>query len=469
MNMNTLSRSELERLPPPNSQEAEQAILGGLMFDPAAIEQIGDKLTPEDFYFRDHRIIFEAIIALSESGKAFDALMVSQRLESLDQLESVGGNTYLMQLVDAVVSAANIGAYAEIVHEAAMRRRLITVSSEIGQRSFRPDGQTAYDVLEYAEKELFAIADAGERTKRGFREISDLLTESFDEISDLYENGGDVTGLSTGFKDLDEITSGLHKGDLVIVAGRPSMGKTTFAMNLAENVAMQDHNGERKAVAVFSMEMPGKQLSMRMLSSVGRIDQTRVRTGKLEDRDWHGLSSAVAQLNQCKIHIDDTPALSPGEMRSRARRLARDNDLGLIVVDYLQLMRIPGSKENRTNEISEISRSLKTLAKELDVTVIALSQLNRSLENRTDKRPVMSDLRESGAIEQDADTIMFIYREEVYDPETPKKGIAEVIIGKQRNGPIGNVPLVFEGQYTRFSDLAHSYHLNAPQTLAEAS
>ncbi|MFO7582981.1 replicative DNA helicase [Guyparkeria sp.] len=437
---------------PPHSQDAEQAVLGGLMLDPLAFEQVGDKIRGEDFYFHDHRMIFEVIEDLAERNQPFDAMVVSERLRALEKLEDIGGNDYLAALVDSVPSAANIVAYAEIIREHALLRRLIEVGTDISRMGYQTEGRMANDVLEHAEKEIFAIADEGARTRRGFQGITDLLTVAMDRIAELYENKGEVTGQSTGFTDLDGMTTGLQNGDLIIVAGRPSMGKTTFAMNIAENVALYNN----KAVAVFSMEMPGDQLAVRMLSSLGRVDQTRVRTGQLEDQDWHRISGAVGQLSQAKIFIDDTPALSPSDLRSRARRLAREQDLGLIVVDYLQLMQVPGSKENRTNEISEISRSLKAVAKELNVPLIALSQLNRSLEQRPNKRPVMSDLRESGAIEQDADIIMFIYREEVYEPDTEKKGMAEIIIGKQRNGPIGTVVMTFRGQNTRFEDFISS-------------
>lgn len=433
---------------PPHSQDAEQAVLGGLMLDPLAFEEIGDKLAPEDFYFHDHRTIYQVIRDLADSNRPFDAMVVSERLKALEELEEVGGNDYLAALVDAVPTAANIGAYADIIREHALLRQLIEVGTQISRMGYQTEGRTAAEVLEFAEKEIFAIADAGERTRRGFRGMNELLSASMERISELYENQEALTGQATGFTDLDQMTTGLQKGDLIIVAGRPSMGKTTFSMNIAENVALKSG----QAVAVFSMEMPGDQLATRMLSSLGRIDQTKVRTGRLEDQDWHRLSGAIGQLTHAKIFVDDTPALSPSDLRSRARRLARQEDLGLIVVDYLQLMQVHGSSENRTNEISEISRGLKAIAKELDVPLIALSQLNRSLEQRPNKRPVMSDLRESGAIEQDADVIIFIYREEVYEPDTEKKGMAEIIIGKQRNGPIGNVVLTFRGQNTRFED-----------------
>jgi len=433
---------------PPHSQDAEQAVLGGLMLDHLALEKISDVLRPEDFYRADHRKVYEAILDLSEGNKPFDAVMVAEWLSKRDQLEEAGGVPYLVELVEAVPTAANILAYAQMIRESSVLRKLIDVGTQVVQMGYRPEGRAAAEVMEFAEREIFSIADEGERLKRGFRPIKELMTGAMDRVAELFEREEAITGHATGFKDFDEMTSGLQAGDLVIVAGRPSMGKTTFAMNIAEHVAISG----KKAVAVFSMEMPGEQLALRMLSSIGRVDQTRVRTGRLDDQDWHRLTSAVGILSQTQIHIDDTPALSPSDLRSRARRLARTCDLGVIVVDYLQLMQVPGTKENRTNEISEISRSLKSIAKELSVPVIALSQLNRSLEQRPNKRPVMSDLRESGAIEQDADLIVFIYRDEVYDKESPQKGMAEIIIGKQRNGPIGNLFLTFRGQNTRFED-----------------
>ncbi|ACX95839.1 replicative DNA helicase [Halothiobacillus neapolitanus c2] len=445
---------------PPHSQDAEQAVLGGLMLDHLALEKISDVLRPEDFYRADHRKVYEAILDLSEGNKPFDAVMVAEWLSKRDQLEEAGGVPYLVELVEAVPTAANILAYAQMIRESSVLRKLIDVGTQVVQMGYRPEGRAAAEVMEFAEREIFSIADEGERLKRGFRPIKELMTGAMDRVAELFEREEAITGHATGFKDFDEMTSGLQAGDLVIVAGRPSMGKTTFAMNIAEHVAISG----KKAVAVFSMEMPGEQLALRMLSSIGRVDQTRVRTGRLDDQDWHRLTSAVGILSQTQIHIDDTPALSPSDLRSRARRLARTCDLGVIVVDYLQLMQVPGTKENRTNEISEISRSLKSIAKELSVPVIALSQLNRSLEQRPNKRPVMSDLRESGAIEQDADLIVFIYRDEVYDKESPQKGMAEIIIGKQRNGPIGNLFLTFRGQNTRFEDyipndvLPEGYH-----------
>jgi len=433
---------------PPHSNDAEQSVLGGLLLDNQALENVQELLRPPDFYRADHRLVYEAILDLSDKGGPFDVLMVADWLAKRDQLENAGGVDYLGELVEAVPTAVNIAAYAHVIREHALLRRLIEVGTEIAQQCYKTEGRSGNDVLEFAESSIFAIADEGDRVKRGFRSIKDLMTGAMDRVAELFERDEPITGHATGFTDFDEMTSGLQKGDMVIVAGRPSMGKTTFAMNVAEHVAISGG----KAVAVFSMEMPGEQLALRMLSSLGRVDQGRVRTGRLEDQDWHRLTSAVGMLSNASIFIDDTPALSPSDLRSRARRLARDNDLGLIVIDYLQLMQVPGTRENRSTEISEISRSLKGLAKELSVPVVALSQLNRSLEQRPNKRPVMSDLRESGAIEQDADLIVFIYRDEVYDKESPQRGMAEIIIGKQRNGPIGTVNLTFRGQNTRFED-----------------
>ncbi|MGC9456277.1 MAG: replicative DNA helicase [Halothiobacillaceae bacterium] len=435
---------------PPHSDEAEQAVLGGLMLDNQAWERVEGLLVETDFYRYSHQLLFRGINELTDRNQPYDVITLAEWLEQHDWLETIGGTSYLGSLLEAVPTAVNIGAYAHIVRENAILRQLIEVGTEIAQSAFRPEGRNSDVLLEMAEQQVFAIADAGQKQRKGFQAIRDLMGEAVDRITELYERDEPITGLPSGFADFDEKTSGLQKGDLLIVAGRPSMGKTTFAMNLAENVAL----ATSKAVAVFSMEMPGEQLALRMMSSLGRIDQQRVRTGRLEDQDWSRLTSAVSMLSNARIFIDDTPALSPTEVRSRARRLARDHDLGLIVLDYLQLMQVPGFKENRTAEISEISRSLKALAKELDVPVIALSQLNRSLEQRPNKRPVMSDLRESGAIEQDADVIVFIYRDEVYNPDSPQKGMAEIIIAKQRNGPIGTVNLTFLGRHTRFEDYA---------------
>ena len=435
---------------PPYSMQAEQAVLGGLMLDNAAWDKVADRVADEDFYRRDHRLIFQAIAKLADGNSPFDAVTLSEWLEKNQQLDDAGGLASLGSLVQSTPSAANIQAYADIVRERSILRQLISVGNEIAGSAYIPEGRSSAELLEAAEQQVFQIAEQGKRGKRGFRKIQSLLGAAVDRIDQLFQQDEPITGVSTGFSDLDEMTAGLQPSDLIIVAGRPSMGKTTLAMNFAENAAIK----HQIPVAIFSMEMPGEQLALRMLSSLGHIDQHKIRTGKLDDDDWPRLTSAVSLLDSAPLFIDDTPALSPSEMRARARRLKREHDLGLIVIDYLQLMQVPGSKENRTNEISEISRNLKALAKELEVPVVALSQLNRGLEQRTDKRPVMSDLRESGAIEQDADVIDFIYRDEVYNEESPQKGIAEIIIGKQRNGPIGSRFLTFRGQFTRFENYA---------------
>ena len=440
---------------PPHSIEAEQSVLGGLMLDNATWDNVADIVAEEDFYRRDHRLIFRAIATLAEQGTPFDVVTLSEWLEKSNELDNAGGLPYLGTLAKNTPSAANIGAYAKIVRDRSVLRQLVRVATEIGDSAFNPEGREMHELLDNAEKLVFQIAEQGARGRRGFVGIKDLLVTAVDRIDSLFQADSAITGVPTGFDDFDDMTSGLQPSDLVIVAGRPSMGKTTFAMNLAENAAIK----HQVPVAVFSMEMPGEQLAMRMMSSLGRIDQHKVRTGKLEDDDWPRLTSAVGILAEAPIYIDDTPALTPTELRARARRLKREHGLGLIVIDYLQLMQAGGSRaENRATEISEISRSLKALAKELSVPVIALSQLNRSLEQRPNKRPVMSDLRESGAIEQDADVIVFIYRDEVYNEDSPDKGSAEIIIGKQRNGPIGTTRLTFLGQYTRFENYIHDVY-----------
>ena len=433
---------------PPHSLEAEQAVLGGLMLDNRAWEQVADRLTEEDFYRRDHRLLFRAMKTLAEASQPIDVVTLSECLREQDQLDEAGGLAYLGALARDTPSAANIRAYADIVRERSVLRQLIHAGTEIVSTGFAPEGRESAELLDNAERLIFQIAEQTGRNQEGFVSVKDLLPEVIDRIDQLYQQEGHITGLPTGWTDFDNMTSGLQNGDLVIVAARPSMGKTTFAMNIAEEVAMKG----QLPVAVFSMEMPAEQLTLRMLSSLGRIEMQRVRTGKLQDEDWPRLTSALTLLSNAKLFIDDSAGLSPTEMRARARRLKREHGLGLIVVDYLQLMQVPGFKENRTAEISEISRSLKGMAKELGVPVIALSQLNRSLEQRPNKRPVMSDLRESGAIEQDADIIVFIYRDEVYHDDSPDKGVAEIIIGKQRNGPIGSLKLTFLGKYTRFEN-----------------
>ncbi len=437
---------------PPHSIQAEQSVLGGLMLDNQTWDTVADKVYAEDFYRKDHRLIFNAIEQLAEKQDPFDVITLSESLEAIDELETVGGLSYLAMLVKDTPSAANIIAYANIVRDRSILRQLIHIGTDISDSAYNTEGRDTSDLLENAEREVFKIAEQRQRGEAGgFKAIKNLLANAVDKIETLYEQEGNITGAGTGFSDFDELTSGLQPADLIIVAGRPSMGKTTIAMNMAENIAIKGD----KPVAVFSMEMPGDSLAMRMMSSLGRIDQNKVRTGKLEDDEWPRLTSAINLLAETKLFIDDTPALTPTEVRARSRRLAREHgQLGLIVLDYLQLMQSPSSGENRVQQISDISRGLKALAKELNVPVVALSQLNRNLEQRPNKRPVMSDLRESGAIEQDADLIVFVYRDEVYNEDSPDKGIAEIIIGKQRNGPLGTVRLTFLGKYTRFENFA---------------
>ena len=433
---------------PPNSLEAEQSLIGGLMLDALAWDKVADVITSDDFYRQDHRLIYSAIAGLIESGSPCDVVTVSEHLDSHGELENAGGLEYLATLSSETAGAANARAYAKILRERSTLRDLISAGNEIAGSAFTNDGRTAAEILEDAEKAVFAIADRGTRGKKGFVSLKDILPAAVDRIDTLHQSDGDITGISTGYTEFDKMTAGLQPGDLVIVAGRPSMGKTTLAVNIAENAAI----GSKVPTAIFSMEMPAQQLAFRMISSLGRVDQTHLRTGNFPDEDWSRINTAVQLMSEAPIFIDDTPSLSPGEIRARSRRLQREHGLGLIVVDYLQLMQVPGNKENRATEISEVSRGLKALAKEMSCPVIALSQLNRSVEQRPDKKPVMSDLRESGAIEQDADLILFIYREEVYNQDTPRKGIADIVIAKQRNGPIGDFPLTFVGRYTKFEN-----------------
>ncbi len=437
---------------PPHSVEAEQSIIGGLMLDNQAFEKVDTKLCEADFYRTEHRVLYRSILSLVKKNQPFDVVTVLDALKSTNTVDEAGGEVYLFELAHNTPSVANVSAYADIVREKSVQRQLIAVAGDIADSAYNPGSRLVSELLDFAETRVFAIAEqtAGEG---GPLPMKSILVRAVEKIDALYHSGDSITGLATGLSELDEMTSGLQNSDLVIVAGRPSMGKTTLVMNMAEHAAIK----AGKPVLVFSMEMPADSLAMRMMSSLGRIDQHHIRTGKLDDDDWPRVTSAVHMLSEAPLFIDDSPALSPSEVRARARRLVKEHGpLGLIVVDYLQLMKVPGFKaENRTAEISEISRSLKALAKELKVPVVALSQLNRSLEQRHDKRPVMSDLRESGAIEQDADLICFIYRDEVYNEDSPDKGCAEIIIAKQRNGPIGKVRVAFLGKYTRFEDLAY--------------
>jgi replicative DNA helicase len=433
---------------PPHSIEAEQSLLGGLMLDHQSWDKIADIVSAPDFYRKDHRVIFSAIASLAEEANPCDVVTVSEWLDNRGELEAAGGLEYIASLANETPGAANARSYAKILRERSMLRSLISAGNEISGAAFSSDGRTASEIVDDAERLVFEIAESGSRGRSGFKSLKQILPDAVDRIDVLHQSEGDITGISSGFAEFDKLTAGLQPGDLVIVAGRPSMGKTTFAVNMAENAAI----GAKVPTAIYSMEMPSQQLAFRMISSLGRVDQTHLRTGKFPDEDWSRINTAVQLMSDAPIFIDDTPGLSPTEIRARARRLQREHGLGLIVVDYLQLMAVPGNKENRATEISEISRSLKALAKELSLPVVALSQLNRSVEQRTDKRPVMSDLRESGAIEQDADVIIFIYREEVYNQETPRKGIADISIAKQRNGPIGDFPLTFVGRYTKFEN-----------------
>ncbi len=441
---------------PPHSMEAEQSVLGGLLLENGASDRVADIVGGEDFYSDAHRLLYRAIMELIADNKPADVVTVGEVLGSLKKLDYIGGMAYLGALVENVPTAANIRRYAEIVRERAILRRLAAAGGEIADSAYNPLGRSVREILDHAETKVFEIAEHGARGQQGFQEIRPLLTQVVERIEFLYnrDNPSDVTGIATGFTDLDRMTSGFQEGDLIVIAGRPSMGKTSLALNIGEHIAL----ALKMPVAVFSMEMGATQLAMRLMGSVGRLDQQKVRTGRLSNDDWERLSGALGRLNDAPMHIDETPALNALELRARARRLSRQygGKLGAIIVDYLQLMQAVGEGENRATEISEISRSLKALAKELKVPVMALSQLNRSLEQRPNKRPVMSDLRESGAIEQDADVILFIYRDEVYNPETPEKGVAEIIIGKQRNGPIGTVSLAWLGEYTRFENLAQT-------------
>ena len=433
---------------PPNSVEAEQSLIGGLMLDKTAWDKVADVVTASDFYRNDHQIIFAAIADLVEHGSPCDVVTVSEHLDKRGDLDKAGGLEYLAGVANETPGAANARAYANIVRERAMLRSLINAGNEIAGSAFATDGRSASELVDEAERRVFEIAEHGARGRAGFRALRQILPETVDRIDVLHQSDGDITGIPTGYGEFDKLTAGLQKGDLVIIAGRPSMGKTTLAVNIAENAAI----GSKVPTAIFSMEMPAQQLAFRMISSLGRVDMRHLRTGQFPDEDWSRINTAVQLMSDAPIFIDDTAGLSPTEIRARARRLQREHGLGLIVVDYLQLMQVPGNTENRATEISEISRSLKALAKELELPIIVLSQLNRSVEQRTDKRPVMSDLRESGAIEQDADVIVFIYREEVYNADTPKRGLADISIAKQRNGPIGDFLLTFVGKYTKFEN-----------------
>jgi replicative DNA helicase len=436
---------------PPYSLEAETSLLGGILVSDTAWDKVCDKVSSREFYFAKHGHIFTEMARVAEKNEPIDVVTVATSLEGQGLLGSIGGHAYLSSLIDTTPSAANIVAYAEIIHDRATLRNLINTASDIQEEAFNPEGRKADEVLDNAERLIMQVAEQGPKSGSPVK-VDSLLTEAANRIEELYELKGSITGLSTGFKDLDKKTSGLQKSDLIIVAGRPSMGKTSFAMNLVEHAAMNSD----KAILVFSLEMPASSLIMRMFSSIGKINASKVRNGQLEDSDWPKLQAAMKKLKETPLFIDDASSLTPTELRARARRVSREQGgLGMIMIDYLQLMQVAGAGEGRTAEITEISRALKGIAREFNCPVVALSQLNRSLEQRVNKRPVMSDLRESGAIEQDADLIMFIYRDEQYNEDSPDKGIAEIIIGKQRNGPIGTAKLAFIGQYTRFENLAY--------------
>jgi replicative DNA helicase len=438
---------------PPHSIEAESSVLGGLLLDNGAWDRVGDLLVDTDFYRHEHKLIYAAIGALINASKPADVITVSEQLQNQGKTAEMGGLGYLNSLAQYVPSASNIRRYAEIVRERSILRKLVSASDEIATNAFNPQGKAIDRILDEAEQKIFNIGEEGSRMKQGFQSMDTLVVELLDRVQEMADNPNDITGVPTGFYDLDRMTSGLQPGDMVVLAARPSMGKTAFAINIAEHVALN----EGLPVAVFSMEMGASQLAVRVVGSIGRIDQGHLRTGKLSDDEWPRLTEAIEKLRTVSLHIDETPGLTPSELRANARRLARQcGKLGLIVVDYLQLMSGSGGSggDNRATELGEISRGLKMLAKELQCPVIALSQLNRSVEQRTDKRPMMSDLRESGAIEQDADIIMFIYRDDYYNKDSKDPGVAEIIIGKQRNGPTGTVRLTFLKNLTRFESLA---------------
>ncbi|OHC63551.1 MAG: replicative DNA helicase [Rhodocyclales bacterium GWA2_65_20] len=438
---------------PPHSIEAEQSLIGGLLLDNTAWDRIADMVTEGDFYRDDHRRIFNHIRKLVETGRPADVVTIYESIEKSNETDQTGGLAYLGEIANATPSAANIRRYAEIVHERAVLRKLVTVGDEIAASALNPAGRDVKVLLDQAEQKVFEIAEAGAKTVQGFESIQPLLGKVVERIEVLFnrDNPSDITGVATGFTDLDRLTSGLQAGDMIVVAGRPSMGKTAFALNIAEHVAVV----EKRPVAIFSLEMSGPQIATRLLSSVGRLNQNTIRTGRLTDDDWDKMTNALGKLHEAPIHIDETGAINATDLRARARRLHRKcGQLGLIVIDYIQLMTSIKDNENRATEISEISRSIKALAKELEVPIIALSQLSRKVEERNEKRPLMSDLRESGAIEQDADIIMMMYREEYYKPDTTDKGVAEVIITKHRNGPTDTVRLTFLGEFTKFENFA---------------
>ncbi len=441
---------------PPHAHEAERFVLGGLMADPTSWEKLEELLSSKDFYLTQHSLLFDIISSCAKLDKPFDAGTLIEALKQDGRIDKVGGESYIYSCLESIPSVINITAYAKVIREKSVLRQLINACQEIAGLAYQPiEGEPWQTVVDKAEQKIFQISDQRITSDSGPEPLVDVLARTTERIDELFKNKGQITGLPSGFSDLDNMTSGLQPGDLIIVAGRPSMGKTVFGVNIAEHAALKS----KKPVVIFSLEMPSEMIVMRMLSSLGRISQQRIRTGQLKEEDWPRLTSAINILGESPIFIDDTPGLSPNEIKARLRRITKSHgQIGLVLVDYLQLMQCPGFKENRTNEISHISRSLKIMAKELSTPLIALSQLNRGLEQRQDKRPVMSDLRESGAIEQDADLIAFIYRDEVYNEHSQEKGVAEIIIGKQRNGPIGKVKLTFLGEYVRFENFTHDVY-----------
>jgi replicative DNA helicase len=449
-----LDRQVAQLRVPPHSVEAESSVLGGLLLDNNAWDRVGDLLTDADFYRYEHKLIYAAVGALINGSRPADVITVHEQLQSTGKADEVGGLAYLNALAQYVPSASNIRRYAEIVRERSILRKLVAASDEIATAAFNPQGRAVDQILDEAEQKVFNIGEEGSRMKQGFQGLDTLVVQLLDRVQEMADNPNDITGVPTGFHDLDRMTSGMQAGDLIILAARPSMGKTSLAINIAEHVALN----EGLPVAVFSMEMGASQLAVRIVGSIGRIDQTHLRTGRLSDDEWSRLPEAIERLRNVSLHIDETPGLTVSELRANARRLVRQcgGKLGLIVIDYLQLMSVSSgmSDENRATAVGEISRGLKMLAKELGCPVIALSQLSRGVESRTDKRPMMSDLRESGAIEQDADVIMFIYRDDYYNKDSKEPGVAEVIISKQRNGPTGTVKLAFLKPLTKFESLA---------------
>jgi replicative DNA helicase len=438
---------------PPHSIEAESSVLGGLLLDNGAWDRVGDLLEEGNFYRYEHKLIYTAISTLVNASKPADVITVYEHLQNLGKSDDAGGLVYLNSLAQYVPSASNIRRYAEIVRERSILRKLVSAADEISTNAFNPQGKAVDKILDEAEQKIFNIGEEGSRMKQGFQGMDTLVVQLLDRVTEMADNPNDITGVPTGFIDLDRMTSGFQAGDMIVLAARPSMGKTALAVNIAEHVALN----EGLPVAIFSMEMGASQLAVRIVGSIGRIDQTHLRTGKLTDEEWPRLTEAIEKLRNISLHIDETPGLTTSELRANARRLARTcGQLGLIVVDYLQLMSVSTSMndENRATAVGEISRGLKMLAKELKCPVMALSQLSRAVESRTDKRPMMSDLRESGAIEQDADVIMFIYRDDYYDKNSKEPGVAEVIISKQRNGPTGTVKLAFLKPITKFESLA---------------